>query len=100
MKLILQMEVDIKNIGITALFKSIENKSIEIVKLLLTNTKIDVGSDNEKHIDYEGGGAPDEGNWRETPLFKAIEIENIEIIKLLLPHKEIDIGIRNIKERK
>lgn len=66
---------------------AIENKNIEIVKILMQNKNIDV---NVKYILSKNG--------EKTPLHMAIEEESIEIAKLLIQNKNIDINTICITE--
>ena len=80
-------DINYVNKNQTLLIKGIENNSIEIVKKLLENPKIDVNlRPIYKHEDNK---------WfsKKSALHVAIEQENIEMIKLLLSYKETDINL-------
>lgn len=72
----------------TALYLAVEIKNIEIIKLLLSNERINVNILNKS----------ESGN--KTTLHLAVEKEYIEIIKLLLNNKEIEINIEDDQGKK
>ena len=90
----------------TAIFVAIEKEYLDVIKLLLTNEKLNINCVNKvTELNFK----TDEWNddWydddefrfretRETPIFLAIKRENIEIIKLLLSEKSIDLNCLNM----
>ena len=92
----------------TALNTAIENQCFEIVKLLLSNKKVDVNSPllirkNTKKYDYLDHSYYnpykmefDDVNIEEkSPLLMAIKKRNIDVVKLLIKHEELDINFIN-----
>ena len=77
----------------TALYISIENKNIKIMKLLLERDNINV---NEKLYHCFANGNLE----AKTALHLASELGDLEIIKHLLEKKEIDINIEDHQGKK
>lgn len=69
-----------------ALHMAVQNKKIEIVKLLLLNSKIDV------NIQFKSSDEEKDGK---TALHFAVANEDYEIIKLLLENQSIDVNIKD-----
>lgn len=65
---------------------AVQNKKIEIVKLLLQNSKIDV------NIQFKSSDEEKDGK---TALHFAVANEDYEIIKLLLENQSIDVNIKD-----
>ena len=91
---------------ITPLYMAVENESIEIVKLLLTNDKIDPNIKCLIYYSDEFRTCADTGygyiyiKKEEKPAFYlAIEYGNIEIIKLLVKNDKIDINVPFISNK-
>lgn len=86
----------------TALHLAIENNDIEIVKLLLSNDKVDVnscikftsfGSEKNENINYSCAIK------QETPaLYFAVDENCIEIVRLLLKNEKIDVNLPSVNK--
>ena len=70
---------------------AVENENLEIVKLLLSNEKININN----YCKIEKGEASSNNYYyvKETALHIAISKNNIEIVKVLLQNKNIDVNI-------
>ena len=91
---------------VTPLYMAVENESIEIVKLLLTNDKIDPNiqfliyySDEFRTCADTGCGYIDIKKEEEPAFYLAIKYGNIEIIKLLVKNDKIDINVPFISNK-
>ena len=85
-------DYDINNVvdNETLLLKSVQNNQIEMTRLILTQSNIDVNIRLIKEIK--------ENKWaNKAALHIAIENENKEIVKLLLAHKNIDVNLKCIE---
>ena len=78
----------------TGLHTAVENENIEIIKLLLSNDKIDVNSHSILNFIFSNKIILIIVNV--TALHKAIELENEEIVKLLLNNNRIDVNAFSI----
>lgn len=79
----------------TAFYRAVEIGNVEIINLLLTNSKIDVNIPFKSiysWIDYEKGTVTDQVK---LPLHVAVEKGNVDVIKILLKNKNVD---RNAKD--
>ena len=92
------VETEIK----TPFYFLVENEKLDILKLLLTNDKIDVNFPCKYNESYNLGcyNSPrkdDQCQEEKTPFYLAVEYKNIEIIKILLSNSKIDINKEYIK---
>ena len=82
---------------ITALYKSVECKNSEIVKLLLEHKDIDVNNKSSikfHNYYYDDEEEPDDSYYMEdTALFHAIFMKNVVAVELLLNCDKIDVSI-------
>lgn len=83
----------------TALNVAIEKGNIDIVKLLLSNPKIDINIVSNEYNYFSGNREILKEKYAKTALFKAVEKENVEIVKLLLERPEININFKEYYER-
>ena len=72
----------------TALYLAVEKENIKIIKLLLSNNKIDVNIINKSNKDEK------------SALHLAVQKESVEITKSLLSFKNIDINIKDNQGKK
>ena len=72
----------------TALYLAVEKKNLKIIKLLLSNDKIDVNIINKSSKDEK------------SSLHLAVQRESIEIIKSLLSFKKTKINIKDSQGKK
>lgn len=77
----------------TALFVSVKNEKIEIIKLLLSNVNINVNSEIICIKKHNGICHNRIDRDQTTSLIEAVKKENIEIIGLLLSNKNINVNI-------
>ena len=88
------MEIDINSIedNKTALLIAVEIEDLDLVRLLLSNEKIDINLSKEHLTINEYKNKYSE---KIAPFYLAVEKENLEIIKLFLKHEKIDINCLN-----
>ena len=67
---------------------AVEKENLKIIKLLLSNDKIDVNIINKSNNDEK------------STLHLAVQNKNIDIIRFLLSFKNIDFNVKDDKEKK
>ena len=85
------------------LIEAIENEQVEIIKIILYDSKTDVNIEKIQQIDYyidDDDPFVNEAWEKIFPLYIAIKKENYEIVKLLLSHENIDINKKYILSSK
>ena len=87
----------------TAFYLAVEYKNLEILKVLLSNEKIDINNGFKKDEIIKEFKPEEEGEIKSctnkeikrTPLHLAVKNQSIEIIKILLNQKNIDLNIKD-----